>query len=64
MRKRTAGEGDRERKCERCDHVWNTRKGTTTVRVCPSCKSPYWDIPVGLKNGELADFLEEVTELN
>lgn len=28
-------------KCERCGHKWTPRK--TEVRVCPQCKSPYWD---------------------
>lgn len=48
-------------KCERCDHMWQPRgemladttkeegifyaKTKADVRVCPSCKSPYWDKP-------------------
>ena len=28
-------------KCERCQHKWVPRK--PEVRICPSCKSPYWD---------------------
>ncbi|MBI3413257.1 MAG: hypothetical protein HY051_04210 [Candidatus Aenigmarchaeota archaeon] len=31
-------------KCERCEHVWLPREGSEP-RVCPKCKSPYWDVP-------------------
>ena len=27
--------------CKRCGHQWVPRK--KEVRVCPRCKSPYWD---------------------
>ena len=30
-------------KCSRCSHSWIPRK--KEVRVCPKCKSPYWDKP-------------------
>ena len=30
--------------CERCEHKWITRSGEMP-KVCPRCKSPYWDIP-------------------
>jgi len=29
-------------KCERCGHIWVPRE-EATPRVCPKCKSPYWD---------------------
>ena len=30
--------------CERCDHQWVPRKvDGPKPRVCPKCKSPYWD---------------------
>lgn len=32
-------------KCERCEHVWTPRAKTIKPRVCPKCKSPYWDEP-------------------
>ena len=32
-------------KCERCGHEWIPRNKKTAPRVCPECKSPYWDIP-------------------
>lgn len=31
------------RKCSRCQYEWVPRK--EYVRICPKCKSPYWDIP-------------------
>jgi predicted Zn-ribbon and HTH transcriptional regulator len=31
-------------KCERCGHVW-LPKEQEAPRVCPKCKSPYWDRP-------------------
>lgn len=30
--------------CERCSHRWVSRN-KEEPRVCPKCKSPYWDIP-------------------
>ena len=30
--------------CERCNHVWVPRE-KEYPRVCPKCKSPYWDRP-------------------
>ena len=29
--------------CERCKHKWVPRNIKDTPRVCPRCKSPYWD---------------------
>ena len=31
-------------KCERCGHEW-ARRGDTAPKVCPKCKSPYWNTP-------------------
>ena len=32
--------------CTRCKHIWMPRHGVKEKpKVCPSCKSPYWDIP-------------------
>jgi uncharacterized OB-fold protein len=31
-------------KCERCGHKWVPRE-RDFPRVCPKCKSPYWDKP-------------------
>jgi len=32
-------------KCERCGHEWLPRNHEDRPRVCPKCKSPYWDKP-------------------
>lgn len=32
-------------RCERCRHEWMPRNWDTTPKVCPKCKSPYWDRP-------------------
>ena len=32
-------------KCERCEHVWLGRDMSQPPKVCPKCKSPYWDRP-------------------
>ena len=32
-------------KCERCEHVWVPREVDVEPRVCPKCKSPYWNKP-------------------
>lgn len=29
-------------KCLRCDHKWSPRR-PEKPRICPKCKSPYWD---------------------
>jgi len=34
--------------CERCRHEWRGRN--KEPRVCPKCKSPYWNIPRKIKN--------------
>ncbi len=31
-------------RCERCGHEWIPR-GTVEPRVCPKCRSPYWNKP-------------------
>ena len=29
-------------KCKRCGHAW-TQRTLEKPRICPECKSPYWD---------------------
>ena len=29
--------------CNRCQHTWIPREEGEKPRVCPRCKSPYWD---------------------
>ncbi|MBS3090342.1 hypothetical protein J4433_01075 [Candidatus Pacearchaeota archaeon] len=32
--------------CERCNHAWLPRQNfENEPKVCPKCKSPYWDRP-------------------
>lgn len=31
--------------CDRCDHEWIPRDTENEPRVCPKCKSPYWNTP-------------------
>ena len=31
--------------CERCGHEWVPRDLDHDPRVCPKCKSPYWNTP-------------------
>ena len=42
-------------RCERCNHEWAPR-GQVEPRVCPRCKSPYWNRPKGIRT--LADARE------
>ena len=37
-------------KCKRCNHEWTPRK--EDVRICPNCRSPYWDIEREKKIGK------------
>lgn len=33
-------------KCERCEHEWASRQADAPEpKVCPKCKSPYWNVP-------------------
>jgi predicted Zn-ribbon and HTH transcriptional regulator len=32
-------------RCERCGHEWVPREKGVEPKVCPHCKSPYWDRP-------------------
>lgn len=32
-------------KCYRCGHAWRPYSLDNAPRVCPACKSPYWDRP-------------------
>lgn len=36
----------RQYKCERCGHEWFSRSGARP-RICPRCKSAWWDTPKG-----------------
>ena len=32
-------------RCERCGHEWLPRDDKREPKVCPKCKSPYWNSP-------------------
>ncbi len=34
-----------ELKCLRCDYEWDSIKKGSKPKVCPRCKSYYWDKP-------------------
>jgi predicted Zn-ribbon and HTH transcriptional regulator len=36
-------------KCERCGHLWVPHKPIKEVRLCPHCKTAYWDKPKNAK---------------
>ena len=38
-------------RCERCGHEWVPRK-ENEPKVCPKCKSPYWDRPRKKQKGK------------
>ena len=38
-------------RCERCGHKW-VKRGDEDPKVCPKCKSPYWDTPKGDKSSK------------
>lgn len=38
--------------CQRCGFKWTPRKAVADVRMCSSCKSPYWDTPKTSKREE------------
>jgi len=46
--------------CERCEHKWVPRD-EERPRVCPKCKSAYWDVPrkIAGKSQKDMDFKEK-----
>ena len=44
--------------CERCGHIWAPRNTHDEPKVCPKCKSPYWNTP---KQSERKTKLKEKT---
>lgn len=39
-------------RCLRCGKTWHTRK--TEVRICPTCKTPYFNVPKPVKQQGVA----------
>lgn len=42
-------------RCERCGHEWVPRRENEEPRVCPKCKSPYWNRPRKAKLGKMGE---------
>ena len=42
-------------RCYRCGHEWIPREKGDIPRVCPKCKSPYWDRPKRINKNEKFD---------
>jgi Zn finger protein HypA/HybF involved in hydrogenase expression len=40
-------------KCVRCGHTWTPRQ--TDVRLCPCCKTAYWDVEKKDNKGKRTD---------
>jgi len=32
-------------KCERCGYIWRPRLPEDKIKICPKCKSAYWNVP-------------------
>lgn len=32
-------------RCERCRHEWFPRYAVEDIKICPKCKTPYWNVP-------------------
>jgi hypothetical protein len=47
-------------KCERCGHEWSPRNEKREPRVCPNCKSPYWNVPKKQAPMSYEEFSEKI----
>jgi predicted nucleic acid-binding Zn-ribbon protein len=48
-------------KCVRCGHTWPPRT-QNLPKVCPKCKSPYWNTAKRVKKSEEQDEKKEIIE--
>ena len=48
-------------RCERCGHEWVPRERPEDPKVCPRCKSPYWDRPRTQATPEVAPLVADST---
>jgi DNA-damage-inducible protein D len=51
-------------RCERCEHEWVPRDTENEPRVCPKCKSPYWNVPRKNAAKELIGKIEGVDSMD
>ncbi len=50
--------------CHRCGHKWNPRK-KEKPKICPKCKSPYWDKPKErVSKRFVEDYKEEIIKIH
>jgi len=49
-------------RCDRCGHEWIPRDFVSEPKVCPKCKSPYWNRPRKQQN-TYEDFLETIKQV-
>lgn len=49
-------------RCERCEHEWIPRRAARDPRVCPNCKSPYWNRPRKHSTATTYDYFKDRIE--
>jgi hypothetical protein len=47
-------------RCERCAHEWVPIRADTEPKVCPKCKSPYWNTPRKRSAMTYDDFRDQI----
>jgi len=50
-------------RCERCSHEWVPIDRATEPRVCPHCKSPYWNLPRRANSKDADDNQAQIANL-
>lgn len=50
-------------RCERCSHEWAPKSFKPEPKVCPKCKSPYWNTPKGKAMMTYEDFRSKIQEV-
>ena len=48
-------------RCDRCGHEWIPKRSDSEPKVCPKCKSPYWNQP--RQHTNYSDFKETVRRI-
>jgi predicted Zn-ribbon and HTH transcriptional regulator len=47
-------------KCERCGYEWIPRDDKREPKVCPKCKSPYWNSPKKQTQMSYEEFCDQI----
>ena len=50
-------------RCDRCGHEWVPRDFSNLPKVCPKCKSPYWNVPKRESAMTYEEFRDKVKEV-